>query len=102
MSDKLATGRGAPRRYLSRRSLRWLVGIGVVIVVLGGLLALDLKNHGLAWQTFWSMTGEEAPLAQVRGMVEWLGNFTRMQPNTAPMTPIDHVDVNPFGINTFL
>ncbi len=50
----------------------------------------------------WSLTGEEAPLAQLRGMVEWLGNVTREQPNTAPDVPIQHTDVNPYGINTFL
>jgi hypothetical protein len=84
------------------RTLRRIVGAIFILGMIGSLLALDLANHGLAWQTFWSLTGEETPLAQVRGMVEWLGNFTRLQPNTAPMTPIDHVDVNPFGVNTFL
>jgi polysaccharide biosynthesis protein PslG len=85
------------------RTMRRLISVGVVVIVLAVLLGLDLSNRGLAWQTFWSLTGEEEPLAQVRGMVEWLGNFTRMQPtNTATMTPINHVGVNPFGINTFL
>src|SRR5574341_247573 len=90
------------RTHIFRRIPRWLVAAGIIILVLAVLLALDLSSHGLAWQTFWSLTGEEAPLAQIRGMVEWLGNFTRLQPNTAPMTPINHVDVNPYGINTFL
>jgi hypothetical protein len=84
------------------RNLRLITGIVVVVGILSALLALDLANQGAAWRLFWSLTGEEQPLAQVRGMVEWLGNFTRLQPNTAPMTPIDHVAVNPFGINTFL
>lgn len=65
-------------------------------------LALDLANQGLAWQVFWSLTGEEAPPAQIQGMVEWLGNFTRPQPQTASMTPIQHTGLNPYGINTFL
>jgi polysaccharide biosynthesis protein PslG len=72
------------------------------IIFLGALLALDLTNRGVMWQYFWSATGEESPLAQVRGMVEWAGNFTRPQPTTAPLVPIQHTDVNPFGINTFL
>ncbi len=78
--------------------------IAVVIAGLGlaAALALDLASHGLAWQTMWSLTGEEAPLAQVRGMVEWLGNFTREQPNTDPDVPIQYTGVNPYGINTFL
>jgi hypothetical protein len=74
----------------------------VVLMLLGAALALDLANHGLAWQGFWSVTGEESPLAQVRGVVEWVGNLTRPQPTTAPFVPIQHTDVNPFGINTFL
>jgi polysaccharide biosynthesis protein PslG len=80
---------------------RLLVGF-FIIVVLAGLLALDLANHGLAWQVFWNLTGEETPLAQIRGMVEWTGNFIRPQPRTDPMTPINYTDVNPYGINTFL
>ncbi|MBC7809586.1 MAG: family 1 glycosylhydrolase, partial [Burkholderiales bacterium] len=82
--------------------LKIVVGLGVVALVLGAGLALDLANRGLAWRLFWSLTGEEAPLAQVRGMVEWAGNAIRPQPNTAPLVPINHVDVNPYGINTFL
>src|SRR5688500_7676253 len=82
--------------------LKIVVGLVVVALVLGAGLALDLANHGLAWRLFWSLTGEEAPLAQVRGMVEWAGNAIRPQPNTAPLVPINHVDVNPYGINTFL
>lgn len=74
----------------------------VVIVIFSALLALDLANEGLAWRIFWSLTGEETPVAQIRGMVEWAGNITRAQPNTAPDVPIRHTDVNPYGINTFL
>ncbi len=82
-----------------RRSITLIVVIGLVF---GALLALDLANQGLAWRIFWNLTGEEAPLAQIRGMVEWAGNFTRMQPRTAPMVPIDHTYENPYGINVFL
>ncbi|MFN8563801.1 MAG: hypothetical protein U0703_19775 [Anaerolineae bacterium] len=35
-------------------------------------------------------------------MVEWLGNATRAQPDTAPDVAIQHAGVNPYGINTFL
>jgi hypothetical protein len=62
-----------------------IVALLIVLVALAGLLALDLANQGLAWRVFWNLTGEEAPLAQVRGMVEWVGNFTRAQPRTAPL-----------------
>jgi hypothetical protein len=56
----------------------------------------------LAWQFFWSQTGEEAPLAQIRGMVEWTGNLLRPQPINEALIPIDHNNLNPYGINTFL
>ncbi len=51
---------------------------------------------------FWNLTGEEEPLAQLRGMIDWLGNFTRVQPVTEPMVPIDHTYENPYGVNVFL
>ncbi len=89
-----------PSKFSQRRDL--LIVVAVVVIVLGAFFALDLANHGLAWRTMWSLTGEEAPLAQMRGMVEWLGNVTREQPNTDPYVPIAHTDVNPYGINTFL
>ncbi len=72
------------------------------LLILGGLLALDLAAHGAAWQVFWSLTGEEDPLSQVRGMVEWSGNILRPPPVTRPDVPIAHADVPPYGINTFL
>ncbi len=85
-----------------RRRGRWLIAAGVVVLVLAGLLALDLANRGLAWRVFWSLTGEEVPVAQLRGMVELMGNATRQTPDTAPDVPIAHAGISPFGINTFL
>ncbi|MFW5748385.1 MAG: hypothetical protein ACOCYT_02095 [Chloroflexota bacterium] len=77
----------------------------IAIVIMLGLfvaLALDLANRGLFWQFAWSVSGEETPIAQVRGVVEWMGNALRPQPQTNPMTPIAHTGENPYGINTFL
>lgn len=84
------------------RRWRRLIGIALVIPALTLLLGLDLANRGLAWQTFYALTGEETPLAQVRGLVEVAGNLLRPAPHLDPYTPIDHAGVNPFGINTFL
>lgn len=84
------------------RIFRRLAAGALALIVLGALLALDLANRGLAWQFFWSQTGEETPLAQVRGMVEWAGNLTRPQPQPDPLIPIQHAGVNPYGVNTFL
>lgn len=81
---------------------RWLAGGFAVFIVLAVLLALDLRSRGLVWNGLWSLTGEETPLAQLRGFVEYLGNFTRPQPNTAPDVPIQHVEMSPYGVNTFL
>lgn len=83
----------------SRR--RWLAAfIGIVIFTV--LLGLDLRFRGLAWQFFWSQTGEESVVGQLRGMVELGGNLIRVQPVTEPLTPIQHNEVSMFGINTFL
>ncbi len=90
------------KQLLPKRFGRHLwIGL-IILVLLTGGLALDLAKHGLMWNLFWSLTGEETPLSQVRGMVEWAGNFIRPQPQTAPDAPINHTDVSPYGINTFL
>ncbi len=82
---------------------RRVIGLLAALVVLFGvLLALDLHFRGLAWRIFWSQTGEEAPIGQLRGMLELGGNLLRPQPNTAPMQPIRHNDASPYGINVFL
>lgn len=74
----------------------------VVILLLGAGLLLDLRGRGRVWNLFWSLTGEEDMLSQIRGMVELGGNLLRAQPNTAPDVPINHTDVSPYGVNTFL
>ncbi len=66
------------------------------------LFGLDLRYQGLAWRLMWSQTGEETPLAQIRGMVEVSGNLLRQPLSTDPLAPIDHKSDIPFGVNTFL
>ncbi len=73
-----------------------------MLLIVTVLLALDLANRGRVWQFFWSQTGEETPLAQARGMVEWAGNLIRPHPNPDPLIPVDHTGDMPYGINTFL
>ncbi|MDX2139973.1 MAG: cellulase family glycosylhydrolase [Chloroflexota bacterium] len=87
---------------MMKRTIRSLALLVTLALVLAGLLALDLANRGLAWQALWSVTGEEEPLPQLRGVVEWLGAFTRTQPRTDALAPIQHVSDNPYGVNTFL
>ncbi|MBS1253532.1 MAG: hypothetical protein MAG451_02581 [Anaerolineales bacterium] len=49
------------------------------------------------------LTGEEDTLEGIKGVgaltVLWL---TQRPPQTAPFAPMPHVDVNPYGVNTFL
>ncbi|MBL8165530.1 MAG: hypothetical protein JNJ61_26340 [Anaerolineae bacterium] len=84
------------------KTIRRLLPILVLLVLAAAALSFDLANRGAAWRWFWSLTGEEEPFAQVRGMVEYAGNFIRPQPRTAALTAINHTDVPPYGINTFL
>jgi hypothetical protein len=86
------------------RPVHWRViaAIAGVFFILSILLLLDLRFHGLAWQFIWSKTGEEEPVGQILGTLQWLGNFTRPQPETDSLAPIAHTDNIPYSINTFL
>jgi hypothetical protein len=84
------------------KRLRRLAILATLALVLAVPLALDLANRGLVWQALWSVTGEEEPLPQIRGFVEWLGAFTRVQLRTDALAPIQHISANPYGVNTFL
>src|SRR5690606_2454020 len=73
--------------------MRRVLIAGIAIgVALAALLALDLAQQGAVWGALWNLTGEEAPLAQVRGLVEYLRNFTRQQPQLDTSTRPAHAD----------
>ena len=76
--------------------------LAAITILLAILLGLDLRFRGLAWQFAWSQTGEETPLAQLRGLVEVAGNLLRHPLDTAPLAAIDHKSDIPYGVNTFL
>ena len=76
--------------------------LAVLLLILSLLLGLDLHNRGLAWRIFWSQTGEESALGQLRGALELTGNLIRHPLETDPLAPIDHKADIPYGINTFL
>ncbi len=82
--------------------IRRAVIFGFIALIFLVLLWLDLSNRGLAWQFFWSQTGEEAPIAQIRGMMEVAGNLIRQPLDTDPMASIDNKAEIPYGVNTFL
>src|SRR5215213_3951525 len=90
------------RRTFTTSLRRALIAAALFFGLFTLLLALDLANHGLAWQAMWSLTGEENPVGQLRGTVEWGISQIRPQPDTQPYTVIAHTDVNPYGMNTFL
>ncbi len=52
--------------------------------------------------SLYELTGEDAVLAQLRGVVHWLNTAVRPQPHLAPEIIPNHTDVVPFGVNTFL
>lgn len=76
----------------------------LVLVVLAALLALLIfaSSNTLA-NALYHLTGEEDTIEGVKGVgalaLLWL---TQRPPETAPFTPMPHIDVNPYGVNTFL
>ncbi|MDX1992815.1 MAG: hypothetical protein SF029_10510 [bacterium] len=80
---------------------RLILAAFLLLTLLSVGLVLDLANRGLVWQFAWSVTGEEEPVGQVRGLLEWAVTQTRPLPRTAPLTPVNYAHVNPYGINTF-
>ena len=94
-----------PLRHLGHLR-RWLIAL-IILVIVGLIgLPLDLHAHGLIWRTLYQITGEEAPLKQLTGALEYAGNFTRPQPNPVSATsvpiPYTAASLNPLGVNTFL
>jgi len=50
----------------------------------------------------YSLTGEEQPLSQVRGLLDLAADAARPRPDLRPDVPVREANVNPYGINTFL
>ncbi|HEX8682992.1 MAG TPA: cellulase family glycosylhydrolase [Ardenticatenaceae bacterium] len=71
------------------------------------LLALALALTGATWLFtvpggLRALTGEESVAAQVRALGHLLSGRLRPYPATAPLQPVRHAGLYPFGINTFL
>ncbi len=58
------------------------------------------SSAGMSWA--YEVTGEENPLARLRGVLHYLTNPLRPAPQLAPDVPIASTDDPPFGVNTFL
>ncbi len=81
------------RMLIGKKVQRWIVGLSIL-----GLVVSLWPYAG----SLYELTGEEVLAAQLRGVVHWLNTAVRPQPHLAPNTQIQHVDVIPFGVNTFL
>lgn len=83
-------------------ALRVGILIAALLSVAISLSGCDTSPTDAISRQLFSITGEEAPLSQVRGLVNWGLGWLRPQPKTVPNVPIAHTDDPPFGINTFL
>lgn len=52
--------------------------------------------------SLYDLTGEDAILAQLRGVIHWVNTAVRPQPQLAHEIIPDHTNVVPYGVNTFL
>ena len=84
-----------------RVALRQTLYLWLSLLVLSGLSFLILQLAPVrGW--LWHHTGEEAFLAQVKGLSDLLGDRLRPPVDLAPAAVGDYAAVNPFGVNTFL
>jgi hypothetical protein len=79
-----------------------LIGILVACLVAVAALAADLTAQGAVWRYLYSVTGEQAPLAQLYAFLDYLGNLSRRMPQTADDVPVAFAIANPIGVNSFL
>ena len=71
-----------------------------LLLVISGLLLVVALWPSVG--SLYELTGEDAPLAQLRGVLHWLNTAVRPQPQLAPEIIPNHVNISPFGVNTFL
>ncbi len=83
------------------RSMSSMLRKVTAIAALAGFLLVTLALFPPTLSLY-ELTGEEAVLGQVRGLLHWFNTAIRPQPQLAPDVPIEYSDVNPFGANTFL
>jgi len=83
-----------------RTRLLLLVLTAVSAVFLVAVAASFSGNTAQDW--LFDITGESEPLPQVRGVLQYLSNYTRPAPQTDDFATVAHAGVNPMGVNTFL
>ncbi|GAB4472281.1 MAG: hypothetical protein Kow00124_10130 [Anaerolineae bacterium] len=72
----------------------------LALIALAGAAAFAFRADLRA--VAFNLTGEESLTGQVRGLAQLALNITRPRPITRPDVAVQHADVNPFGVNTFL
>jgi hypothetical protein len=82
-------------------ALRQLVILWITLLLLGGVTFLFVRQPTTR-QWLWQQTGEEALAAQLKGVTDRLAGWLRPPLVLAADAPIQHADVNPYGINVFL
>jgi hypothetical protein len=82
-------------------ALRQTLILWLSLLLLGGLSFLLLTLPATrTW--LWEHTGEEEFFAQVKGLTDLAGDQVRPRLDLAVNAAIQHADVSPFGVNTFL
>ncbi len=82
-------------------ALRQTFALWAGLLILSGLALLLLRlPSARAW--LWSQTGEESFLAQVKGLTDLGADLLRPRLELAADAPVQHADLNPFGVNVFL
>jgi hypothetical protein len=82
-------------------ALRQTLVLWLSLLIWGGLSFLLLTlPASRSW--LWEHTGEEEFFAQVKGLTDLAGDQMRPRLDLAVDAAIQHVDVSPFGVNTFL
>ncbi len=76
----------------------FIVSVLFILLLVGGIW---LARRQIQTVLF-NITGEESTLPQISGAIQYA--LTRLQPplQTAAERPVQHADVNPYGVNTFL
>ena len=85
----------------SRRKPSWLLALALLLLVLA--CAPFVAWRPLLRPALYSRVGEEEAQELIKGAAAYLyTRLTQPTPDLAPLTPIRHSGVCPFGVNTFL
>jgi hypothetical protein len=84
-----------------KRALRQTFILWASLLILSGLAFL-LLSVPITRSWLWQQTGEEEFFAQAKGLSDLLSAQLRPRLDLQPTAVTEHVDLNPFGVNTFL